>query len=96
MTLNTVGLDGVINITESPTGFSRFAMVNGLVYERGFVSSLFVETMQSDEPEVEDESPAAKWTKDLTPDQPVTNTNLVCELEQPLILVVANSIDQVE
>jgi len=46
MTLNTVGLDGVVNITESPTGFSRFAMVNGLVYERGFVSPLFVETMQ--------------------------------------------------
>lgn len=45
MTLNTVGLDGVVNITESPTGFSRFAMVNGLVYERGFVSPLFVETM---------------------------------------------------
>lgn len=38
MTLNTVGLDGVVNITESPTGFSRFAMVNGLVYERGYVS----------------------------------------------------------
>lgn len=44
-TLNTVGLEGVINITESPTGWSRFAMVNGLVYERGYVSQLFVETM---------------------------------------------------
>ena len=47
-TLNTVGLEGVVNITESPTGFSRFAMVNGLVYERGFVSPLFVETMNAD------------------------------------------------
>ncbi len=48
-TLNTVGLEGVVNITESPTGFSRFAMVNGLVYERGFVSPLFVETMNQEE-----------------------------------------------
>ena len=47
-TLNTVGLEGVVNITESPTGFSRFAMVNGLVYERGFVSPLFVETMNAE------------------------------------------------
>lgn len=36
--LSTVGLDGVINITESPTGETRFALVNGLVIERGFVS----------------------------------------------------------
>lgn len=43
-TLTTVGLDGVINMTESPTGFSRFALVNGLVLERGFVSPLFLET----------------------------------------------------
>ena len=41
-TLNTVGLEGVINMTESPTGYSRFALVNGLVLERGFVSPLFV------------------------------------------------------
>lgn len=46
-TLSTVGLDGVINMTESPTGFSRFAMVNGMVLERGFVSSLFVETLDA-------------------------------------------------
>ena len=43
-TLNTVGLEGVINMTESPTGYSRFALVNGLVVEQGFVSNLFVET----------------------------------------------------
>lgn len=48
MTLTTVGIDGVVNITESPTGFSRFAMINGLVYERGFVSPLFVETMNQE------------------------------------------------
>ena len=47
-TLTTVGLDGVVNITESPTGFSRFAMVNGLVFERGYVSPLFLETMGSE------------------------------------------------
>jgi len=43
-TLMTVGLEGVINLTESPTGMSRFALVNGLVIERGFVSPLFVES----------------------------------------------------
>ena len=48
-TLTTVGLEGVVNITESPTGFSRFAMVNGLVYERGFVSPLFVETLNQED-----------------------------------------------
>ena len=31
-------------MTESPTGYSRFALVNGLVVERGFVSPLFVES----------------------------------------------------
>ena len=34
-------------MTESPTGFSRFAMVNGMVIERGFVDSLFVETLDA-------------------------------------------------
>lgn len=81
MTLTTVGLDGVVNITESPTGYSRFAMVNGLVYERGFVSPLFVETMNQ---EGADEGNS---------DQ--TNPNLVCELEQPMILVVANKVSDV-
>ena len=46
-TLNTVGLDGVINMTESPIGITRFAMVNGLVIERGYVSTLFSETMNT-------------------------------------------------
>ena len=44
-TLSTVGLEGVINMTESPTGYTRFAMVNGLVIERGFVSPLFAESL---------------------------------------------------
>ena len=48
-TLNTVDLEGVINMTESPTGYSRFALVNGLVVERGFVSNLFVETDQREQ-----------------------------------------------
>ena len=43
-TLSTVGLDGVINMTESPTGYSRFALVNGLVIERGLVTDLFAQT----------------------------------------------------
>ena len=38
----------MVNITESPTGFSRFAMVNGLVFERGYVSPLFLETMSQE------------------------------------------------
>ena len=42
-TLGSVGLDGVINMTESPIGVSRFALVNGLVLERGLVSELFTE-----------------------------------------------------
>ena len=50
-TLNTVGLEGVINMTESPTGHTRFAMVNGLVIERGFVSPLFSETQNTGENE---------------------------------------------
>ena len=40
-TMVTVGLDGVINMTESPTGETQFALVNGLVLERGYVSELF-------------------------------------------------------
>lgn len=41
--MTTVGLDGVINMTESPTGLTQFALVNGLVIERGFVSELFLQ-----------------------------------------------------
>ena len=48
-TLNSVGLDGVINMTESPTGYNRFAMVNGLVIERGLVDPLFLESIDSAE-----------------------------------------------
>ena len=42
-TLSTVGLQGVINMTESPTGDSRFGLISGLFLERGFVSELFIE-----------------------------------------------------
>jgi len=38
-----VGLDGVVNMTESNNGFTRFALVNDFVLERGFVSDLFTE-----------------------------------------------------
>lgn len=74
-TLATVGLDGVINMTESATGFSRFALVNGLVLERGMVSQLFAESDQTNK-----DSPAS---------------DLFCELEQPLVLVVADRITEV-
>ena len=62
-------------MTESPTGFSRFALVNGLVVERGFVSNLFVETDQREQSKSEKK-----------------NLELFCELEQPLVLVVADKI----
>lgn len=42
-TLTTVGVDGVMNIVESPTGESAFKLVNGLIFPRGFVSNLFVQ-----------------------------------------------------
>ena len=40
--MSTVGLDGVVNIVESPTGETKFDLVNGLIIERGFVSDTFV------------------------------------------------------
>lgn len=42
-TLAMVGLEGVVNMTESSNGFTRFALVNDFVLERGFVSDLFTE-----------------------------------------------------
>lgn len=41
--LMSVGLDGVMNIVESPTGLSDFRLVNGLIFSRGFVSPSFVQ-----------------------------------------------------
>jgi len=69
-TMVTVGLDGVINMTESPTGQTQFALVNGLVLERGYVSELFTS-------------------------QEGNKRNLACELEHPLVLVVADKITKV-
>jgi chaperonin GroEL len=56
-TLTSVGLDGVINMTESPTGQTRFALVNGLVIERGYVNELFAQTSPSKTLAVELEHP---------------------------------------
>ena len=67
-TMTTVGLDGVINITESPTGQTRFALVNGLVIERGYVSELFAQTLN--EKFGEEENKDAK-----------KQASTVCELE---------------
>ena len=39
----SVGLDGVMQIVESPTGLSDFKLVNGLIFQRGFVSLSFVQ-----------------------------------------------------
>ena len=81
-TLNTVGLEGVVNITESPTGFTRFAMVNGLVFERGYVSPLFLETMSQEGESTSIGDKAQQATQ-------------IVELEQPLVLVVANRVQEV-
>lgn len=41
-TMSTVGLHGSVNIVESPSGETRFNLVNGLLYERGMVSEAFI------------------------------------------------------
>ena len=40
--LDQVGIDGVMNIVESPTGISDFKLVRGLIFNRGLVSPNFV------------------------------------------------------
>jgi len=40
-TMITVGLNGSVNIVESPTGETRFNLVNGLIYDRGLVTDAF-------------------------------------------------------
>ena len=42
-TLTSVGIDGVMNIVESPTGISDFKLVNGIIFNRGFVTNNFVQ-----------------------------------------------------
>lgn len=41
--LTSVGIDGTMNIVESPTGMTDFKLVNGLIFPRGFVSNNFVQ-----------------------------------------------------
>ena len=41
-TMMTVGLDGNVNIVESPNDSTNFKLVNGFVYDRGYVSEAFV------------------------------------------------------
>ena len=41
-TMSNVGLSGTVNIVESPTGQTKFNLVNGLVYERGLITDSFV------------------------------------------------------
>lgn len=40
--LTTVGIDGVMNIVESPTGLTGFKLTNGLIFNRGLCSPHFV------------------------------------------------------
>jgi hypothetical protein len=37
-----VGIDGTLNIVESPTGKNGFKVVNGLIFNRGLVSPNFI------------------------------------------------------
>ena len=41
-TMASVGMNGRVNIVESPTGQTKFNLVNGLVYERGLITDSFV------------------------------------------------------
>jgi len=41
-TMVSVGVNGSVNIIESPTGQTRFNLVSGLIFERGLVSDAFV------------------------------------------------------
>ena len=36
--INSVGIEGTMHITESPTGQTDFKLVNGLIFNRGFVN----------------------------------------------------------
>jgi chaperonin GroEL len=40
-TMSNVGLYGTVNIVESPTGETRFNLINGLLYERGLITEAF-------------------------------------------------------
>ena len=40
-TMISVGINGSVNIVESPTGDTRFNLINGLIYDRGLVSDAF-------------------------------------------------------
>ena len=40
-TMANVGINGTVNIVESPTGETRFNLVNGLIYDRGLVTEAF-------------------------------------------------------
>lgn len=40
-TMANVGVNGSVNIVESPTGLTRFNLVNGQIYERGLITDSF-------------------------------------------------------
>lgn len=41
--INSVGIEGTMHIAESPTGLTDFKLVNGLIFNRGFVKDLFIQ-----------------------------------------------------
>jgi chaperonin GroEL len=46
--LQTVGLNGSIEIEESPSGQNKLELVEGLIFDRGFVSEEFLAKGQTD------------------------------------------------
>lgn len=43
--MDAVGIEGVMNIVESPTGISDFKLVHGLIFNRGLVNTNFVQEL---------------------------------------------------
>ena len=41
--ITSVGIEGTMHITESPTGMTDFKLVNGLIFNRGFVKPEFIQ-----------------------------------------------------
>lgn len=85
--MSTVGLDGVVNIVESPTGETKFDLVNGLIIERGFVSDTFVtenkiqQKCELDQPLILTVASKIKDQKDI-----LHIMELVKKTKQPLVL----------
>jgi len=87
-TLSMVGLNGVVNMTESHTGFTQFALVNGLVLERGFVTELFLDEENKGNRMQEMEAPLVLVVSDAIRDvKDIVPVMEICKKAQrPLLL----------